>query len=357
MLAPANLVEHYVCSQCGGRLRLSGEVLVCTADELRYPVRNGIPDFSRLAARESPGDVHRLERLNELARELGWRMALETVFSDEPHLIRYVTDPKRLVAVDLLPLHPTSRVLEVGSGLGQFAARLASRAAFVDGLEVVAGQASFAAERTRQDGVRNVAFACGGDDCRLPYANETFDVVLASLVLEWCATRGVEQVQAMQLRLLGEIRRVLKLGGCLFLTTKNRFGLRYLLGGRDEHFGMRFGSALPRALLRLHLGAKGVPIPRVRLYSYSGLRRMITSAGFDVHRSYWATPDLRFVEEYVPNDPGSVRQAIETAAFAQAWSRRSRLLMRYVPPALVKHFTAGLAFLALAAPAPNPPSE
>ena len=218
-----------------------------------------IPNFNKHGGAEDPQTCDRLDRLNELAADHGWHGALRAVYADDPRLIAYVTDSSRSLFLDLLPIDGATDVLEIGPGLGQFTPLLAKRAKSVACLEVVEGQARFVAERCRQSGVDNVAVACGGDDCRLPYGDRKFDVVVLNLVFEWCGTRDPEgTAPEMQARLLREIHRVLRPGGSVFLTTKNRFGLRYLLGGRDEHLHqLRFGSALPRRLRSCLLAADG----------------------------------------------------------------------------------------------------
>jgi len=137
-------------------------------------------------------------------------------------------------------------VLEIGCSLGQCTSILAKRAAEVWAIDVVRGQAEFTLVRCRQEGSSNVHVAAGGEDGRLPYRDGCFDVVILNLVLEWCGSRSSEDHVVVQRRMLAEIARVLRPGGCAWISTKNRFAMRLLLGGRDEHMsGMRFGSALP----------------------------------------------------------------------------------------------------------------
>ncbi len=87
-------------------------------------------------------------------------------------MMRYVTESGRASFIELLPLTQASDVLEIGPGLGQFTPLLARCAKSVSAIEVVAGQAEFAAQRCQQQGLTNVQFAVGGDDCRLPYEKE-----------------------------------------------------------------------------------------------------------------------------------------------------------------------------------------
>ena len=135
---------------------------------MEYPIKEGLPRLLLLDPAETPEQVAKLERLNALAREVGWESALRIVYEDTQNALRYVTEKSRASFIELLPLTPGSDVLEIGSSLGQFTALLARRARSVCALEVVAGQAEFTLERCRQEGVDNVFVAVGGDECRLP---------------------------------------------------------------------------------------------------------------------------------------------------------------------------------------------
>lgn len=341
-------LSAYRCPTTGARLERRGETLRAGQDGPEYPLDHGIPRFLRFGPAEDPATRALLARLLEVAARDGWRPALEEAYADDPGQVRYNTDPDRLKILDLLPLTDRSAVLEIGPALGHMTVGLARRAAAVYALEVVPEQAEFAAMRCRQEGLANVNVACGGDDCRLPYADGLFDVVLLNLVFEWCATRlADEPFLDGQRRLLAEIFRVLKPGGRVLLTTKNRFALSYLTGGGDEHVGgMRFGNALPRWLLGMLLRRRGRSRPDGLLHSHDRLRGLMEQAGFVHLHSYWAAPEMRIPREYVPTDAASIRAARRRPGFLQGDTRRTRLLMPLVPAALVKHLTRGLTFIA-----------
>ena len=355
----------YACPRTGALLVEDGDRLTDAAGAVAYPIRDGIPRFLRFGPAETPDMNDRLDRLNRLAVS-GWREALQTVFASDPGMVRYVTEVGRAKFVDLLPMRADSRVLEIGPGLGQITCQVAPRVETVCALEVVPGQAEFVRQRCRQQGFMNVHVAVGGDDCRLPYPDGYFDLVVLNLVLEWCASRcEAEDPEAVQQRLLDECARVLNASGSLYVATKNRFALRFVIGKRDEHVhGMRFGNALPRWLTRLavRLSRKG-RAPGL-LHSHGGLSRMLRTAGFARLQSYWAAPEVRYPAEYVPLDAAAVRRARLRKDFQQGEGRITRALMKRVPASWVRYVTPGLAFLATKAAvhdspqtAPTMPSE
>lgn len=347
--------SSYACPRTHQPLLRQGDALVAP-DGRRYPIVDGVPRF---LAYPPPGEqrIEALRRALALAPRLGWRDALAEATND-PSAVAYVTTPQRAAYVELLPLGPTTRVLEVGCSLGQGTLALARRAAFVDALEVVPEQAAFARERLRQEGVSNVAVACGGDDCRLPYADERFDLVVMNLVLEWCGQREPGPFLEAQRRLLAEAARALRPEGVLFVATKNRFGLPYLMGVADEHaWQLPFGSSLPRWLLPSFLRATGRPVqPRGRLVSFRRLSTLLRDAGFGAQRAYWAAPDARYPAAYVPfdGDLAARRAALPPAALAVR--RRVRWVVPHLPAALLKHVAPSLVVTAVRGPAAARPA-
>lgn len=225
---------------------------------------------------------------------------------------------------------------------------LAQRVATVDVIEADIAQAHFCRIRFDQEGVDNVRVTAGGAEASLPYADNAFDGVVMNLVFEWCAIRSRLPHDQVQQAYLAEIARVLKPGGFLFLSTKNRFALRLLTGGRDEHMAnKRFGSALPRAIGAALMG-------RARqhgyLHSFNALRRMIEHAGFSIEKPYWAVPDMRWPVRYVPFDDASVSETQRDPSLKFGGTRIHRLT-KLLPAAWVKHLAPGLVFLARRDPA------
>ncbi len=340
----------YVCPRTRRSLVRHGADLVGPAGE-RYRVRDGVPDFLAYPPAKDP-ELDRLRRANERSREVGWLQALQETTGDMN--VRYVTSPCRTAYVDLLPLQPTSAVLEVGCSLGQGTAALARRAASVHAVDVVHEQAVFALERVRQEGLGNVTVCTAGDDCRLPFPEARFDLAVLNLVFEWCGQRERGSFVEAQRRLLAEVARTLRPGGVLYLATKNRFGLHYLTGSPDEHaHELPFGNALPRPLLRLLQRARAsdgaaASGPHGLLHSHRSLRRMLADAGFGGVRSFWAAPDARFPRAYVPADAASVREARATLPpDAQGACRRVRALVPWVPAGLLVHVAPHIVLTAV----------
>lgn len=341
-----NTSTSYRCPRTQAELHPQDAAL--RGGQARYPVRDGIPVF--LAGEPAaPAFLNgvRLADLVAAARTQGWRQALQTTLGHDPELLRYITDDARGDFLAILPLHADARVLEIGPGLGQITRKLARKARRVDVMEISEEQAQFVKLSCEQSGLGNVAVACGGDDCRLPYADGQFDLVVLNLVFEWCGSRFDGEHETAQRTLLREMHRVLKPGGHLYLATKNRYGLRLLMGKPDEHFhGMNFGSCLPRAVGAALLRRKGHRRPSGYLYSFNELNALLSEAGFGASQAYWPAPEVRHPERYIPVDAESIRRERRAAGFRQGQGRWENVLMKLVPAPLVKHLSHGLAILA-----------
>jgi ubiquinone/menaquinone biosynthesis C-methylase UbiE len=143
-----------------------------------------------------------------------------------------------------------TRVLDVGSGDGAFAARLASAGAVVTGLD----PSSVALERARS-AHPEMDWVAPDVDGRLPFADASFDVVTLVSVLQ-----HVADTQS----LLSEARRVLIAHGLLVVAVPFHGRLKntlVALGSFERHFD---------------------PLePVLRFYTAGSLRALLRDFGFD----------------------------------------------------------------------------
>ncbi|MEU1621625.1 class I SAM-dependent methyltransferase [Streptomyces sp. NPDC005722] len=117
------------------------------------------------------------------------------------------------------------RILDAGCGAGPLSAALRDRGAVVSGFDVSEGMLELA--RRRLGAGADLRLADLGSP--LPYADDTFDDVVASLVLHYLEDWGPA---------LAELRRVLKPGGRLIASVDHPFVIATLhreAGRGDEH--------------------------------------------------------------------------------------------------------------------------
>jgi SAM-dependent methyltransferase len=332
----------YACPITHSPLVVQKSQLSSVADGKVYKIEDGIPNFLQFSALETEEEIQKLQVLVEAGRERGCEVAIRDCDSASAE---YVLDESRAKYLDLLPMNRESHVLEIGASKGQHSRLIAKRCRFLHAIDVVMAQVVFAREWCTQLGCTNVAFAVGGDDCRLPYLDGIFDVVILNYVFEWSASRSDKNPIEGQTALLAECNRTLKPGGCLFLATKNRFSARLLRGGVDEHANFRFGNALPRWLMQLVLRMKGLRRPNGLLHSYRRLSRMVMKSGFDRIKSFWAFPDARFPMAYIELTSESISAARQDPTFRNADSLTAYML-KFAPLRVIRNLAPSHVFVA-----------
>jgi ubiquinone/menaquinone biosynthesis C-methylase UbiE len=138
-------------------------------------------------------------------------------------------------------LNPGERALDLGSGAGEFTAELA-RAGARDVIGAEIAESALARARERYPELDFRLIPCDGP---LPFGDNVFDLVWASEVIEHVADTA---------RWLSEVRRVLKPGGRVLITTPSHGRLRLLLGGVESYsdpLGDHFHLYTRRALQSL----------------------------------------------------------------------------------------------------------
>jgi 2-polyprenyl-3-methyl-5-hydroxy-6-metoxy-1,4-benzoquinol methylase len=159
-------------------------------------------------------------------------------------------------------VRPGDRVLDLGCGDGPFVPALVERGAKVTGADV----AEHALERARinSPGARYVRVEGHGP---FPFAESSFDVVWASEVLEHVADTE---------RWVNEVRRVLRPGGRLLVTTPSVGPLRRLAGRdfdpRDQHLRFYTRRSLRGLLEDMGFEEVAVRTRRLRLLLGEGMR-------------------------------------------------------------------------------------
>ena len=171
------------------------------------------------------------------------------------------------VDFDRLGLLPRHRVLDLGCGGGRHAFEVARRGAGVVALDRNAGDtkdasAMLSAMRTAGEAPDDrLAAATNGDALDLPFADESFDRVIAAEVLEHVPADSAA---------LAELVRVLRPGGRLAVTVPRWF---------PEQVCWVLSSSYH---------APAVPDGHVRIYRRSQLRALLAGAGLRVTASHHA---------------------------------------------------------------------
>jgi len=131
---------------------------------------------------------------------------------DEVAVLQREVASRLLDRLELLTMTPAS-ILDMGSGTGHCSEALSRRypKARVVALDLAEAMLHQTRKRfSRWARFRNKHGFVAGDAERLPFADDSFDMLFSNLTLQWCM--DLEQT-------FSEFRRVLKPGGVLFFTT------------------------------------------------------------------------------------------------------------------------------------------
>ena len=187
-----------------------------------------------------------------------------------------------------LDLRSPGRILEVGSGLGILAARVAEAApgAIVVGLERSAEQLARAGTSPR---LRFVP----GDAHQLPFASASFDIAYCRYVLEHVSKPD---------QLLAEMRRVLRDGGRIFVVENDISAMRY------DPPSSAFDEVWSRfAELQRRIGGDGLIGSKLfRLLRGAGFRDVELSIQPEVH--WTGSPGF---EAWIENQIGNIRSGVD----------------------------------------------
>lgn len=155
----------------------------------------------------------------------------------------------KLKTLELLRDTPRGKVLDVGCGSGVMASRLRDLGHEVHGLDVSRNAIEKLAARGIPGSVCDL-------ESVLPFPDQSFDAVWCTEVIEHLTTPA---------RLLGEIRRILRPGGRLALSTPNSAHIAYRL----LHLGGRTCSELQHP-------------EHLRFFSRSSLQKLLVESGFRI---------------------------------------------------------------------------
>jgi 2-polyprenyl-3-methyl-5-hydroxy-6-metoxy-1,4-benzoquinol methylase/uncharacterized protein YbaR (Trm112 family) len=265
LASPASVVEQrrssaarlalLVCPICGAALAADPEQYRCPLCDGRWPIVAGAPHFGGTDRRAHALSAEQYESIVGCAAEHGWQIALhDRLRAIDLQAYRQAIDEYRAQWRFVLPLAPTSRVLDLQCGWGATALNLAECCA-----EVVAADASpaltrFVALRAAQMGRVNLHAVQLGLDQPLPFSG-VFDVVVLVDALRWLEV-------AAQRALLARVRMALRPDGLLFVAERNRVGADQLARGRFDR----------------------------GLHTINGYRRLLAAAGFRCASVYAPLP-------------------------------------------------------------------
>lgn len=171
-------------------------------------------------------------------------------------------------------------ILDVGFGNGTYVAAFASNGARVSGVEVNDTLLEMANRYIEEKGTH--ATLSVYDGVHLPYPSDHFDYAYSLSVLE-----HMSEPQ----KVLTEVARVLKSGGCMYLAFPNRLMVR------ETHTGIWFLSYLPRSVgsvvLRMFFSRNSIEELNLHFIGYLKFLSILKGTGLRIRTETGGSTGLR----------------------------------------------------------------
>ena len=235
---------------------------------------------------------------------------------------------KRARFLDLLDPRPGERILDVGCGSGAYCRALAPFVApdgHVTGIDPAPVAVELANRLAVLDDGSVLSFGCA-DGHDLPFSEGAFDAALCINVLEYCQD---------PVRVLGEIRRVLRPGGRLLVANADED--TRVFNGHDRELGRRITRAIADRGTDPWVGRR-----LVSLLTAAGFRLDQEVVLVESEREYAPRPRVRILPSLARlPDPGRRHPGRRLRAMARRFGvlrpRRGLLLQRrhLCPPGVV----------------------
>jgi LSD1 subclass zinc finger protein len=299
-------LDRLVCPSCRTLLRRGSQRLFCPSCKAAVPLINGtLPDFLNDFPYWGEFSQAQMREVNRRAVDGSWKSAL--LHFDDPALRRVserILDLDRANWHRLVPLPADSRVLDIGAGLGTHAHALAKHYREVIAVEPVLEAVRFMRQRFMEEQLSNAGIV-RSSIWKLPFAPESFDVVVLNGVLERVAEGQDGDPAELQRSALEQAARMLRPGGYLSLGVENRFVPGYFTGRPDPRCGLPFVTVLPRRIANWYAKKCGQEGYRSYLYSSRGYQRLLLRAGFSQVELYIASPNHNHPRYLIPFTGGS----------------------------------------------------
>ncbi|MGI0011788.1 MAG: class I SAM-dependent methyltransferase [Nitrosopumilaceae archaeon] len=225
------------------------------------------------------------------------QVAAELYAESNPWLFKIITDQNRSDFLFLLDIKKDDLALDLGAGWGQVTIPL-SRFCNVVAVEGNMEKIEIMKTIAKQENRDNIQFVVANIADKI-FEPDQFELVIFNGVLEWIGSFSEGDPVTLQQEALDEAYRVLKPSGTLYIGIENKYGLKYLLGEKDDHTGLTDHVYLNKETLKSVFKEKTGKELRVFTHGKNEYEKMITNAGFSHVRFFGDLPDYKLLHTMV----------------------------------------------------------
>jgi ubiquinone/menaquinone biosynthesis C-methylase UbiE len=274
-LLPSLRTIEFVCPLCRGELSVKVQGYRCSACKKEYTLQGGIPDF-----RVFPDpflsyceDYDRTEIVLEALEKFNLEELLEYYWSYSditPAALRtkfirsaILGEQRALRTLEILENNlkkPVKKVLEIGSGTGNFLVTAVLAYEQVVGIDIAMRWLQVSRRRFMDKGLPVPPLVCCCAEF-LPFADDSFNLIVTSSTLEFVSDQS---------KVLSECARTLKEKGYLYINSVNRYAL-----GKDPYSYLWGVGFLPRKWqARYVYWRRSAAYESIKTVSYQQLKQM-----------------------------------------------------------------------------------
>lgn len=232
-------------------------------------------------------------KFKEKLKTQNWmEVAFDMYYETYPWLYKIITDSNRSDFLFLLDIKKDDLALDLGAGWGQISVPL-SRFCDVVSLEGNLEKIQLIKEIAKQENRNNIQYVAANISDNV-FENEQFDFIILNGVLEWISTFSKEMAPLeIQQKVLQNAYNLLKPNGVLYLGIENKYGLKYLLGEKDDHTGLEdFVYLNDNSIESFYKSVIGKPL-RSFTYSKKNYETMLKNSGFENVEFFGSLPDYK----------------------------------------------------------------
>ena len=255
-------------------------------------------------------------KFKEKLKTQNWmEIAFDMYYETYPWLYKIITDSNRSDFLHLLNIKKNDLALDLGAGWGQISIPL-SRICDVVSLEGNLEKIELMKEIAHQENRNNIQYVAAdiSDDI---FENKQFDVVILNGVLEWVGvfSKGMSPLDIQQ-NVIQTAYNLLKPGGVLYIGIENKYGLKYLLGEKDDHTGLEnFVYLNDNSIESFYKSIIGKPL-RSFTHSKKTYEKMLKISGFENIDFFASLPDYKLPKLMINlEDDSSIQFAQDNLEF------------------------------------------
>jgi len=229
-------------------------------------------------------------KFKEKLKSQNWmEVAFDMFYETDSRLYNLITNSNRSDFLFLLDIKKDDLALDLGAGWGQVSIPL-SRFCDVVVLEGNLEKIQIIKDIANQENRNNIQYVAANISDKV-FGNEQFDFVILNGILELISTFSKGDIFEIQQNLLQNVYNLLKPNGTLYLGATNKYGLKYILGEKDDYTGLGDFVYLNHDSKDSFYNSLVEKSLRSFTFSKKNYEQMLKNSGFEDVKFFGSLPD------------------------------------------------------------------